>query len=558
MFDHRNRDLAAALSSHSSFRDDVLQTLLDEAREQQRSLGELLLARGSISRLELLTAVSTFLGIPFRDPDADPEFEANLSKAQSCIPLEIAQARGVLPLRREGDCLWIAAIDPFDPDLCTDFAHLLGCSVRLELIDPDWVHQQLSHSYSTAPTTSIRESGDASDAPASVIEYVDFLLQTAILDGASDLHLEPMQQSFRIRYRVHGELRHIPTPSRLEGASITARLKVMGHLNVTENRVPQDGRLTVSLQDRQVDVRISTLPTHCGESIVLRFLDQARIPLSLDQLGLPPDMLHAVRKVIRQPNGILLATGPTGSGKTTTLYSALRELDLDGSKLLTVEDPVEFDIDGMVQVQTQASIGLDFARTLRAFLRHDPDTLFIGEIRDAETAKIAVQASLTGHRVFSSLHTQDAAGAVPRFVDLGVEPYLVAAALSGVIAQRLLRKLHPQCSESYVPDDAELDALGLDRVTLAGRPLQRAIAHTPGQHHVDDMGRIGIFEFLPICDALREEISAGASHRQLRTFARRQGMRTLREHGIALLLEGITTSQELLQHLGIAESEPPK
>lgn len=556
MFDHRDHDLAAALSSHSSFHNDVLQALLHEAKEQQRSLGELLIARGNISRLELLDAVSTFLGIPFRDPDADPEIEANLINVHSCIPLEISQARGVLPLRSEDHCLWIAAIDPFDPDLCTDFAHLLGCSVRLELIDPDWVRQQLSRSNSTA--ASARESGDASDAPASVIEYVDFLLQTAILDGASDLHLEPMQQSFRIRYRVQGELRHIPTPPRLDGASITARLKVMGHLNVTENRVPQDGRLTVCLQDRQVDVRISTLPTQCGESIVLRFLDQARIPLSLDQLGLPPDVLQAIRTVIHQPSGILLATGPTGSGKTTTLYSALRELDLDGSKLLTVEDPVEFDIDGMVQVQTQASIGLDFARTLRAFLRHDPDTLFIGEIRDAETAKIAVQASLTGHRVFSSLHTQDAVGAVPRFVDLGVEPYLVAAALSGVIAQRLLRKLHPQCSETYVPDDAELDAVGLDRATLEDRPLQRAIAHTSGHHHAAYVGRIGIFEFLPIHDALREEISAGASHRQLRTLARHQGMRTLREHGIALLLEGITTSQELLQHLGIAKNEAPK
>jgi len=380
-----------------------------------------------------------------------------------------------------------------------------------------------------------------------LIRFVNLVLAQAIRDKASDIHFEPFEHDFKIRYRIDGALHEMSPPSKNLALPIISRLKVLAHLNIAERRLPQDGRIKLNLGGRAVDLRVSTLPTQFGESVVLRVLDQSSVRLELGQLGLPAAIQSGVEKVIRRPNGIFVVTGPTGSGKTTTLYSCLKALNTTDSKLLTVEDPVEYEIDGVMQVPVNLAAGLTFARALRTFLRQDPDIVMVGEIRDLETAQIAIQAALTGHLVLSTLHTNDAPSAVTRLTDMGIEPFLLASTLEAVLAQRLVRRLCPVCRAAYEPPEVLLLQLGVEPAQMSGRVFYRAVG-CAACNLIGYKGRIGIFEFLPMTDALRELVVQGASLVRLRQQAVAQGMTTLRISGLAAILAGETTVEEVAKY----------
>jgi type IV pilus assembly protein PilB len=386
---------------------------------------------------------------------------------------------------------------------------------------------------------------EANSAP--IIRYVDLVLYQAINEGSSDIHFEPFEQDFKIRYRVDGALYEMAPPPPHLALPIISRLKVMSNMNIAEKRIPQDGRIVKHIGDKQVDMRVSSLPTQHGESIVLRVLDRSNINLSLDKLGMPPAIFDYINKTVRKPNGIFVCTGPTGAGKTTTLYAALKEINTVDAKLLTAEDPVEYDVDGIVQVPVYESIGLTFSRILRAFLRQDPDRILVGEIRDLDTAQIAIQAALTGHLVLSTLHTNDAPGAVTRLIDMGTEPFLVAASLEGVLAQRLLRTICQDCRASYEPNEALLNQLGVsshelgDKEFFTGRGCD--VCDQTGYK-----GRRGLFELLDMTDPIRELVTDRAPTVVIKQKAIELGMNTLREDGLRNIYDGNTTIEEVLKY----------
>ncbi|MCB1746926.1 MAG: type II secretion system ATPase GspE [Gammaproteobacteria bacterium] len=383
-----------------------------------------------------------------------------------------------------------------------------------------------------------------SDDDAPIIRMLNAVLAQAIEEGASDIHVEPFEDRVVVRYRVDGILRDIVEPPRALAARIAARIKVMARLNIAEKRLPQDGRISLRLAGRTVDVRVSTVPTHYGERVVMRVLEKERGPLEFDQIGMPGDVAARFAELIRAPHGIFLVTGPTGSGKTTTLYTALAQVRTADVNIITVEDPVEYDLDGVCQIPVNHKTGMDFAQGLRAILRQDPDVIMIGEIRDLETAEVAVQASLTGHRVFSTLHTNDAVGSVTRLVDMGIDSYLVASSLLGAMAQRLVRRLCMECRIEQRPDSAERRLLGL-------APRRRATLFRAGGceacGYSGYRGRTGLFELLVVDDALRQAVHEGAGERALREAARASGMRTLREDGLAKVLAGETSLEEVIR-----------
>jgi type IV pilus assembly protein PilB len=382
---------------------------------------------------------------------------------------------------------------------------------------------------------------------APIIRYVDLVLYQAIKEKASDIHFEPFEDDFKIRYRVDGALYEMAPPPQHLKAAIISRIKVMSGLNIAETRLPQDGRITKEINDKPVDMRVSTLPTAFGESVVLRVLDRSNVNLDLETLNLEPEIYEYVTDTIEKPNGIFICTGPTGAGKTTTLYACLRRINTEESKLLTAEDPVEYDMDGIMQVPVNDSIGLTFGRVLRAFLRQDPDKILVGEMRDLETAQIAIQASLTGHLVLSTLHTNDAPGAVTRLVDMGCEPFLVAATLEGVLGQRLLRRICPDCRVAYNPTAAVLAQLGLSEADTGGREFYTG----EGCDSCNDTGyrgRQGLFELLDMSDPIRELVAQRAATVVLQQKAKELGMKTLREDGLRNIFDGITTIEEVLKY----------
>lgn len=397
---------------------------------------------------------------------------------------------------------------------------------------------------------TLREaSGSAERFEQNVKGLMDQLLRGAVESGASDLHIEPQQNSIRIRQRVNGRFVHVATLDTNLYSGLVSAIKVMNGADVAEFRVPQDGRMKFGVGDRSVDVRMSTLPTRFGESVVFRVLDRMRIGSSLDSLGIPGPELAGIRRALADPSGIILATGPTGSGKTTTLYCAIQEINHPGLKILTVEDPVEYALEGVVQVAVNPSIGLDFARVLRAFLRHDPDVMLIGEIRDEETASIGIHAAMTGHRVLSSLHTRDAASAVVRLIDMGAEPFMLAETLSGVIAQRLLKCVPDEARETYPASDDErilLGRYGDEQPLILSRTASNSGTIPDEMDGAVTPERIGIFEML-IPDAdIRDSIIDKSSVQQIRAIALSHGMTPLREHAIRLVLRGQVEIKEML------------
>ena len=378
------------------------------------------------------------------------------------------------------------------------------------------------------------------DAP--IIRMINALLSQAVRQAASDVHIEPFEHSSLVRFRRDGVLVDVAHPHRALHAAMASRIKIMASLDIAEKRQPQDGRISLRLAGREVDVRVSTLPTTWGERIVLRLLDKGSSQRSLDGLGMAADTVESFAALLREPHGIVLVTGPTGSGKSTTLYAALQAMDAQSSNIVTVEDPVEYDLPGVAQLQVNARIGLTFGKALRAILRQDPDVIMIGEIRDLETAQIAVQASLTGHLVLATLHTNDAASAVTRLVDMGVEPFLLASSLRGVLAQRLVRKLCPACRRRQAITTAERE--------LLGNSLPDHLWHAPGCAECAGSGysgRTGIYELMVADDSLRSLIHSAADETRLRTHARAQGARSLREDGLRFLADGVSSAEELLR-----------
>jgi type IV pilus assembly protein PilB len=380
-----------------------------------------------------------------------------------------------------------------------------------------------------------------------IIRFVDLILYQAIQDRASDIHFEPFENEFKIRYRVDGALYEMAPPPRHLAPPVISRVKVMANMNIAERRLPQDGRIQKNIAGRSVDLRVSTLPTQFGESVVLRVLDRTTVNLDLEMLGFPKYVYDYILEIIERPNGIFIVTGPTGSGKTTTLYSCLRKINTIDSKLLTAEDPVEYDLEGIMQVPINDNIGLSFAKVLRSFLRQDPDRIMVGETRDLETAQISVQASLTGHLVFTTLHTNDAPGAVTRLIDMGVEPFLISSTLEAVLGQRLLRSICPNCRTSYEPKPNILDQIALSRSDIGKKKFYYGKG-CDACNHTGYKGRKGIYELMKITDPIRELINERAPTVTLKQKAIELGMVTLRQDGLRSVFEGDTTVEEVLKY----------
>ncbi|MDD3530138.1 MAG: type II secretion system ATPase GspE [Gallionellaceae bacterium] len=381
------------------------------------------------------------------------------------------------------------------------------------------------------------------DDDAPIIRMINMVFMQALKEGASDIHIEPFENRSLVRFRVDGVLKDVFEPPRALHAALASRIKVMAELDIAEKRLPQDGRIALRLGGRPIDVRVSTLPTGHGERVVLRLLAKDAERLDLERLGMAPDTLQSVDRLIHEPHGILLVTGPTGSGKTTTLYAALSRLDSTELNIMTVEDPIEYDLDGVGQTQVNSKVDMDFARALRAILRQDPDVVLIGEIRDLETAQIAVQASLTGHLVMATLHTNDAVSAVTRLTDMGIEPFLLGSSLIGVLAQRLVRRLCPDCREAYTPSAAEWAALAID---VPPRQVWRAVG-CPACNQTGYRGRTGLYELLPVDEPVRRLVHDEAGEHVIREYARAHGLRPLREDALRWLAVGATSIEEILR-----------
>ena len=473
-----------------------------------------------------------------------------------------ARTYGAVAVKMEDDQLYLALRNPLDTATIDDLRFILGRDFIVVMAPDDQFDEVIDKYYPLNATDMLSIFGDfspedsdfedeedlesaANSAP--IVRFVDFVIRQAIKDKASDIHFEPFEHEYRIRYRVDGALYELPPPPKVMSLPITSRVKILSGLNISERRVPQDGRIQTKMNGKPVDLRVSCLPTSYGESVVLRVLDRTVVNLSLDSLGMDENLLKKFREIIHLPNGILLVTGPTGSGKTTTLYSAINEINVVGDKILTAEDPVEYDIDGIVQVPINEAVGMTFEKALRAFLRQDPDRILVGEIRDFITAQIAVEASLTGHFVFSTLHTNDSASTVTRLVDMGLEPFLICSSLVGVLSQRLLRRVCYACKTPYTPSDEELERLEITREDVAGRPFYYGkgcqICKNTGYK-----GRKAICELMVMNNDLSELIYRGAPTLEIQNKAIAQGMRTMREDGMISIYNGETSVDEVLRY----------
>ena len=476
---------------------------------------------------------------------------------QNMMPATLVRLHGALPVRYGPEGLYVCLVDPLNPQTVEDLRFALGQDIHV-LVAPDYqITDRINELYggeSAAMKDLMQElnnmevSNETEDsAAAPVIRFVDLVITQAIKEKASDIHFEPFEKEFKIRYRVDGALYEMQPPPVHLSVPVISRVKVMSNMNIAERRVPQDGRIVKQIGDRSVDMRVSTLPTQYGESVVLRVLDRSSVNLNLDNLGLPPHIHEYILDTVHKPNGIFIVTGPTGAGKTTTLYAALREINTIDSKVLTAEDPVEYDIDGIIQIPINEAIGLDIPMVLRAFLRQDPDRILVGEMRDMATAQLAIQASLTGHLLQSTQHTTDSAGAITRLVDMGCEPFLVAASLEGVLAQRLVRTICPDCRTPYEPSSSILSQLGVspyelvDKHFYTGRGCDKC-------SNSGYKGRKGIYELLDINDTLRDMITDRAPSVVLKQKAIEMGMSTLREDGLRNIYDGNTTIEEVLKY----------
>ena len=537
--------------------DEHVEVVLSQAADSSKDLAQLIVETGGLDRNTIFYHISQALGLAY----VDLKGHTPPAEIISAIPAATARLYKAVPVEYDGHVLTVALADPLDHQAGEELGFALSQEMKFCVADSKHVLDAIERIYVAGEGTgqmndilgqlksiALTDGDDESEAnSAPIVRYIDLVLEQAMREQASDIHFEPFEDEFKIRYRVDGALYEMSPPPVHLSNTIISRIKVMSNLNIAERRIPQDGRMVMTLADKDVDFRVSTLPTSYGESVVLRVLDRSSVSLNLENLGLPSELNEYIEETIVKPNGIFICTGPTGAGKTTTLYACLREINTIDSKLLTAEDPVEYDVEGIIQVPVNESIGLTFSRVLRAFLRQDPDRILVGEMRDVETAQIAIQASLTGHLVFSTLHTNDAPGAVTRLVDMGCEPFLVAASLEGVLGQRLLRTICDDCRQPYEPSAALLGELGLSPEDIGDKSFFTGggCEECGGSGY---RGRQGLFELLDISEPIAEMITERAPTVVLRQKAIELGMTTLREDGLRNIYEGNTTIEEVLKY----------
>jgi type IV pilus assembly protein PilB len=563
------RNLGEILIENGVITAAQLEEALEKQRASQEFLGRTLVSMGYASEQDIVNALGIQQGME----------QINLaqisidSEVLNLVTPDIAQFYNIIPIRKSDGVLTIAMADPLAINTIDDLKVILGCEIEGAVSSQSEIAAAIEKYYGYQEQSAAalidelfadvekvidenigkgtrEEIADASNLislahEGPVIKLINLVILQAIQSRASDLHFEPFEEDYQVRQRVDGVLYNIATPPKHLALAVSSRLKVMANLDIAERRLPQDGRIQLTLGGKDIDLRISFLPTMFGESIVIRILDRSAVMISLDGLGLEKEQHDIIKDLIQRPNGIILVTGPTGSGKTTTLYACLNELNDPQWKIITTEDPVEYQVNGIVQVNINEKVGLTFAKCLRSILRQDPDICMVGEIRDLETAALAVEASLTGHLVFSTLHTNDAPSTITRMIDMDVEPFLLTSTIEAIIAQRLVRKLCLFCREEYEPSDEELAAINLTREDIKGKKIYRARG-CKECFHVGYKGRTGIYELMTLNDELRDLILKRCSTGEIRDAAIKAGMRTLREAGILKILAGITSIEEVL------------
>jgi len=547
---------------------DDVESALAEQLESGLRLGEVLVAAKDCEAKDVVIALGKQLGY-----EVMPTLDIDKIDLHLIVDMSLRWTRDnkILPIRQVGDEVLVAVADPLNIRVLDQLRFLLQKEPVPVLVPPSVLADTINAAFDrkirlTGGLTEGLESaesrsdnddvpeiedilvGQESDDEAPVIQFVNSLFVRAVRERTSDIHIEPGEQNVSVRYRIDGVLKEVAEPPKRFQSSIVARIKIMAGLNIAEKRLPQDGRIRIKIAGKDIDIRVATAPTAHGERITMRLLDRSAILLDINGIGMSPDILAEIHRLIHMPHGIVLVTGPTGSGKTTTLYSALSEINTPDKNILTVEDPVEYQLNGISQMQVNPKIGLTFASGLRSYLRHDPDVILVGEIRDRETADIAIEASLTGHLVFSTLHTNDAAGAFTRLIEMGVEPFLVASSIQAAMAQRLCRRLCKECREPVVPSTAQLAEIGLtlDDVERVGGHIYKAggcsACLTTGYS-----GRLGIYELLVMTEEMQALVMAKEDAGTIKRSALRRGMRTLRDDGALKILKGLTSIEEVLR-----------
>ncbi len=565
MLDSESESLKGILLSEEICSETQLLEIEEEFARTGKRFADLLIDFGIVNEENLLQLMATNLGTDVIDL-AGVEIPKDII---DMIDSQTIRMYGVMPLSFDGTVITVASRNPLNYQIADELRFILDKEIKVvvarekqidSMIEKYYpVESETMHDMLASMEVDLEDGAEknldalkdeeienmANDAP--IVRFVDVVMYQAIKAKASDVHFEPFEKEFKIRYRVDGALYEMAPPPKNLAVPVISRVKIMSGLNISERRRPQDGRIQLKIGGRPVDLRVSSLPTSHGESVVLRVLDRSVVNLDLNVLGIGEDVLKVMRNIIHMPNGIFVVTGPTGSGKTTTLYSAVKEVNNMEDKLLTAEDPVEYDLDGVIQLPIHDAIGMTFGRALRAFLRQDPDIIMIGEIRDLDTAQMAIQASLTGHFVFSTLHTNDASGAVTRLIDMGVEPFLITSSLIGVLGQRLIRKACPNCKTGFVPTDDDLKLLELTREDVGDKKFYYGKG-CPNCNQSGYKGRKSISELLVMSPQIRELVTQKAPTIVIKAKARELGMRTMREDGVRSILDGETTMEEVLKY----------
>jgi len=550
--------IAKQLLESSLISQEQLELALKEQGKSGGSLGFNLVKTGAISEKAFAEFLSQIYQVPAVDLD---ELEPDENSIE-LIPSEVATKFQVVPVKREGRTLTVAMANPDNIFAIDDIKFITGLEVRPVVATETAIKRAIDRFYDSADSLAevmkdmeedfeiVEDTeedlglAEAQSEDAPVVKLVNSLITDAVNKGASDIHIEPFEKKLRVRYRIDGVLHEMMSPPYKMKGAITSRLKIMAELDIAEKRIPQDGRIKIRIGNKKIDLRVSTLPTIFGEKIVMRILDKSNLQIDLTKLGFQPEALEKFLNAIESPYGMVLVTGPTGSGKTTTLYSALNRINLPDRNIMTAEDPVEYNLDGINQVNVHEEIGLTFASALKAFLRQDPNIVMVGEIRDLETASIAVKAALTGHLVLSTLHTNDAPSTINRMIDMGIEPFLVASSVNLILAQRLVRKLCPKCKKKEMIHPEAMRELGIE----SEEPFEiYEPVGCPACNDTGYAGRVGLYEVMPISESIREMILDRASSSEIRDQAIKEGMITLRKDGILKIKEGITSLEEVLK-----------
>jgi len=559
-----HRLIGEILTEHYGLSVEVLAAALKAQEEKGGRIGEILIDRKAVSEADVLKGLGVQFGLPFWPSLPTEDLETDFTQH---LPIQFLKKYKMVPVVR-GEEAFVAVNDPLVFQPLDDLRLALGWNGAQTVLAPhaailsviNVAYEMSSGSAeqviegmhgeedSDLIMSEIEATGDlldeTSDAP--IIRLVNLMLSQAVKARASDIHIEPYQNQLKIRYRIDGILYDKLTPPKHIQSTLVSRVKIMAKLNIAEKRLPQDGRFDIRIADKNVDIRVSTIPTSFGERVVLRLLDKSSVLLKLSDLGMLEDKLQAFDKLIRTPHGIILVTGPTGSGKTTTLYAALSTINSAEINIITVEDPVEYQMDGIAQIQVNPKIDLTFAKGLRSIVRQDPDVILVGEIRDLETAEIAIQSALTGHLVFSTLHTNDSASAVTRLIDMGIEQFLVTSSVIAILAQRLVRVICDECKEAYTPDNESLQSIGISSERLDGKQMYRGKG-CPACLHTGYKGRKGIFEFMLLDDAIKNVILKTSDANAIKRTAVERGMLTIRQDGAQKVLDGTTTIEEIFR-----------